>query len=81
MAACEGMSLRKLLARLFECELEATVVHCDNQGGIMLFENPVFHDHSKHIDMRYHFLRYCVRGEPFDWSTYRQMSRWQTFFL
>ena len=30
MAACEGMWLRKLLAGLFKCELEATVVHCDN---------------------------------------------------
>ena len=36
MAACEGMWLRKLLAGLFECELEATVVHCDNQSGIKL---------------------------------------------
>ena len=32
MDACEGMWLRKLLAGLFECELEATVVHCDNQA-------------------------------------------------
>ena len=30
MAACEGMWLRKLLAGLFECELDAKVVHCDN---------------------------------------------------
>ena len=30
LAACEGMWLRKLLSGLFECELEATVVHCDN---------------------------------------------------
>ena len=30
MAACEGMSLRKLLVGLFECEIEATVVHYDN---------------------------------------------------
>ena len=30
MAACEGMWLRKLLSGLFECELEATVVHRDN---------------------------------------------------
>ena len=60
MAACEGMWLRKLLAGLFECELEATVVHYDNQSGIMLSENLVFHDRSKHIDIRYHFLRDCV---------------------
>ena len=61
MATCEGMWLRKLLAGLFECELEATVVHCDNQSGIRLSENPVFHDRSKHIDIRYHFLRDCVQ--------------------
>ena len=56
-----GMWLRKLLAELFECELEATVVHCDNRSGIRLSENPVFHDRSKHIDIRYHFLRDCVQ--------------------
>ena len=60
MAACEGMWLRKLLVGLFECELEAIVVHCDNQSGIGLSENPVFHDGSKHIDVKYHFLRDCV---------------------
>ena len=48
MAACEGMWLRKLLAWLFECELEVTVVHCDNQSGIRLSENPVFHAQRKH---------------------------------
>ena len=61
MATCEGMWLRKLLSGLFECELEATVVHYDNQSGIRLSENPVFHDRSKHIDIRYHFLRDCVQ--------------------
>ena len=61
MATCEGMSLRKLLAGLFECKLEAIVVHCDNQSDIRLSENPVFHDRSKHIEIRYHFLRDCVQ--------------------
>ena len=58
-AACEGMWLRRLLSGLFECELEATLVHCDNQSGIRLSKNPVFHDWSKHI--KYHFLRDCVQ--------------------
>ena len=63
MAACEGMWLKKLLAGLFECDLEATVVYCDNQSGIKLSKNLVFHDWIKHIDIRYHFLRdYVQRG-------------------
>ena len=61
LASCEGMWLRKLLSGLFECELEATVVHCDNQSGIRLSENLVFRDRRKHIDIRYHFLRDCVQ--------------------
>ena len=61
MATCEGMWLRKLLSGLFECELEVIVVHCDNQSGIKLSENLMFHDRSKHIDIRYHFLRDCVQ--------------------
>jgi hypothetical protein len=33
------------------------VIYCDNQSCIKLFENPVFHDRSKHIEIRYHFIR------------------------
>ena len=61
LEAIEGMWLRKFLSGLFECEVEATIVHCDNQSGIRLSENPMFHDWSKHIDIRYHFLRDCVQ--------------------
>ena len=53
--------MAKLLTGLFECELEATVVYCDNQSGIRLSKNLVFHDWSKHIDIRYHFLIDCVQ--------------------
>jgi hypothetical protein len=61
LAACEALWLRKLLLGLFKQELEATVIHCDNQSCIKLYRNPVFHDRSKHIDIRYHFIRDCVQ--------------------
>ena len=32
------------------------MILCDNQSGIRMTENPVFHDQSKHIDIRYHFI-------------------------
>eukprot|EP00253_Pinus_taeda_P018157 PITA_18157 len=40
---------------------EATRILCDNQSCIKLFENSVFHDRSKHIDIRCHFVRDCVQ--------------------
>jgi hypothetical protein len=63
-ASCEAIWLHKLIAELTNQMLEPTVVYCDNQSCIRLSENPVFHDHSKHIDIWYHFLRDKVqRGQ------------------
>jgi hypothetical protein len=55
-ASKEEVWLIKLVSRLFGDKLEMTVVHCDNQSCIKLTENLVFHDMSKHIDMRYHYI-------------------------
>jgi hypothetical protein len=60
LATCEALWLRKLLLGLFRQELEATVIDFDNQSCIKLYENAMFHDHSKHINIRYHFIRDCV---------------------
>jgi len=52
----------KILVGLFDQRMDSTVIYCDNQSCIKLFENLVFHDRSKHIDIRYHHLRdYVVR--------------------
>ncbi|GKE51830.1 ribonuclease H-like domain-containing protein [Tanacetum coccineum] len=32
----------------------------DNKSAIARMKNPVFHGRSKHIDIRYHFIRECV---------------------
>ena len=63
MVAFEGMWLRKLLAWLFECEIDAIIVHYDNHSSIRISKNTVFHDQSKHMDTRYHFLRDYVFKE------------------
>jgi hypothetical protein len=67
IAACSSSSeavwLRKLLARLFDLELEATCIWCDNQSCVKLIENPVFHDKSKHIEIKYHYIRDMVQKE------------------
>jgi hypothetical protein len=56
VASREEVWLRKLLLYLFNAKLEPTVIHCDNQSCIKLSENHVFHDRSKHIEMRYHYV-------------------------
>jgi hypothetical protein len=38
--------LRKLLADLFDHEMDFTIIHYDNQSCVKLSENPVFHDNT-----------------------------------
>jgi hypothetical protein len=55
------MWLRKILTNLFDHEMDPTTIHCDNQRCVNLSENPVFHDISKHIEIKYHYIRDMVQ--------------------
>eukprot|EP00253_Pinus_taeda_P030959 PITA_30959 len=59
-AKCEAIWMRKILVGLFCQQKDPTMIYCDNQSCIKLYENLVFHDRSKHIDIQYHHLRDCV---------------------
>ncbi|XP_074378547.1 secreted RxLR effector protein 161-like [Apium graveolens] len=56
-AACQAIWLRNLLAKLTGEEVGPVVLHIDNKSAIDLTKNPVFHGRSKHINIRYHFIR------------------------
>ena len=64
-ATQEAKFLRQLYADMTGCtksELESVILHVDNQGAIALAKNPVHHQRSKHIDIRYHFVRLEVQS-------------------
>eukprot|EP00253_Pinus_taeda_P025936 PITA_25936 len=50
-ATCEAIWMRKILVGLFGQYMDPTMIYYGNHGCIKLFENPVFHDQSKHIDI------------------------------
>jgi hypothetical protein len=60
-ASCEVVWLQKLLTCLFDLEKKSTVILCDNQSCINMSDNPVFHDKSKHIEIRYHCIHDMVQ--------------------
>ena len=55
-ASQEAVWLRLLLSNI-GFELRATTIYEDNQGCIALAMHPVFHARTKHIDIKFHFLR------------------------
>ena len=52
--------MRKILVGLFGQEMDPTMLYCDNKSCINLYENLVFYNQSKHIDIWYHHLWDCV---------------------
>ncbi|UYV71045.1 hypothetical protein LAZ67_8001516, partial [Cordylochernes scorpioides] len=56
-AAKELIWIRRLLQGI-GCDItKETELYIDNQAAIKLVENPVFHKRTKHINVRYHFIR------------------------
>uniref|UniRef100_A0A2N9FY74 Integrase catalytic domain-containing protein n=1 Tax=Fagus sylvatica TaxID=28930 RepID=A0A2N9FY74_FAGSY len=55
--ACQGVWMRRVLEKLGHPQGKCTTVLCDNSSTIKLSKNPVMHGRSKHIDVRFHFLR------------------------
>ncbi|KAK2986764.1 hypothetical protein RJ640_010989 [Escallonia rubra] len=53
---CHAIWLRSLLNELNFNHNESTQIYVDNKLAIAFAKNPVFHDGSKHIDTRYHFI-------------------------
>ena len=39
---------------------DLTTIYCDNLSSIQLGKNPIFHLHTKNIEVHYHFVRELV---------------------
>ena len=59
-AAKEALWLRSLIGQLFGNLPQATTVFSDNQSGIALAKDHQYHARTKHIDVRFHFIRWVI---------------------
>ena len=57
---CHAIWLQNLLKEIGLPQKELTKFFVDNKSAIDLAKNPVFHDRSKHIDTRYHYIKECI---------------------
>jgi len=58
--AKQALWLRNLISEITKEKPKAVTLFVDNNSAIALMKNPMFHGRSKHIDIRYHFIRECV---------------------
>ena len=60
--AKEALWLRSLLSQVFPGKLDATTLFSDNQSAIALTKDHQYHAHTKHINVRFHFIRYVIEN-------------------
>jgi hypothetical protein len=61
-AAKEAIWLKSLVSEIWKDQATNSPItlHIDNQSAIAIAKNPEFHDRTKHIEVRHHFLRQQV---------------------
>jgi hypothetical protein len=61
VAACQTAKeiawTKNLIKNLLDTKEVSTTLYLDNQSAIQLIKNTVFHKRSKHVDVRYHYIR------------------------
>ena len=58
----QALWLRKILKDLGQEQVEATNIMCDNISAISISKNPMFHGQTKHIKIKYHFIREVLQS-------------------
>lgn len=59
-AAKEALWLRSLITQIFGEPLPTTNIFSDNKSAIALAKDHQYHPHTKHINIRYHFIRWII---------------------
>jgi hypothetical protein len=54
---CAQLLWMRQTLRVYGYKLSKVPLLCDNESAIRMADNPVEHSRTKHIDIRYHFLR------------------------
>jgi hypothetical protein len=65
-AGKEAVWLRHFLAEINCVQPECMLLRCDNQGAIALTKDNKWHARTKHIDVRYHWIREAVEDEKIE---------------
>ena len=64
-AVQEGVWLKRFITKLgiVACASETITIYCDNIATLAYAKDPKYHGKTKHINIRYHFIRDMVAQE------------------
>ncbi|OJT10145.1 Copia protein [Trametes pubescens] len=62
-AAKEALWLCSLIGQVFTPFIDPITLNSDNQSAITLAHDNQYHAHTKHIDIRYHFIHWVIKDK------------------
>ncbi|PNX97389.1 cationic amino acid transporter 1-like protein [Trifolium pratense] len=62
LSTCQAIWLMNLIKEISQDKREAVILKIDNVSDINLAKNPIAHGRSKHIELRFHYLREQVNN-------------------
>lgn len=57
LCATQGVWMARVLGKIGQSLEDCITIKCDNSSTIQLSKNPIHHGRSKHIEVRFHYLR------------------------
>jgi hypothetical protein len=66
LSAKEAMFIKALLLELGFYKQNKLPIYTDNNGALLLAKNPVFHERTKHIAVKYHYIRQLIINGDID---------------
>ncbi|GJZ46327.1 hypothetical protein Tco_0593923 [Tanacetum coccineum] len=64
VGCCANILWMKIQLTDYDIIYEKVPIFCDNTSAIAISNNPVLHSRTKHIDIRYHFIRdHVLKGD------------------
>ena len=58
-----------------------TKILCDNKSAIALTKNPMFHGKSKHISIKFHYIRKLVKNQEIELKFYKSENQVADIFM
>jgi hypothetical protein len=76
----QAIWLKRILEDMRECQQGSTTILYDNKPTITMMENHVFHSRTKHISIKYYFLREAVDNKKIDFEYCRTKEQLANIF-
>ena len=75
----EAMWIKQICQELNVSIDKPIQIYTDNTGAVALTNNPIFHNHLKHIDIHWHFVRDLICTKTICTSQGSHITEWHRF--